>query len=474
LRKTVSGMMLALLLISMLLSTFNVQPVKGMAEVINSEGKDKPQGYIKSYVSGRCGKDYRLVTPTKAQIWTVNITIVSEWSNQSVHIWIYEVIGDYPYDCEKQIDAPHASGTGHASLVAQLNTSKTYEVWIRDAYARHFTGYIEESWSSTSLSLEPIVIRVPFLELDNASVTVSVNLDIKNIHNLKNFTLIFTFNNKMLEYYTQYAGDWGYSGSRSTNPRYNVLTVSGELSDGREISGSGTFLTFAFKVLSIGVSNVSLEYAYLEDKYGSVIPYTISRNNVTVEVLPLEVWVDEKYVELKQEYDGLLENYTNLEAEYRDLNSTYHNLLAGYYSLNSTLHILLSNFIDLQGKYATLSSDYEDLLEDFKSLNTALNDLQTKYGLLNSTYYDLNADYKSLNQTYHNYVETHSYSNSEYETLQSNYQTLESNYKSLQSGYESLTDNFAMAKNLNYILTITTATFIATTVYFVKRKPKIP
>jgi len=318
----------------------------------------------------------------------------------------------------------------------------------------------EANNNGTSLSLEPSLIQVPCLKLDQGAVILSVNLTFRDISNMKKFTVILTFDGKVLEYYTSHAGDWGYSGSRSTNPRYGVVTMSGELTDGREISGSGTFFTFAFKVLSVGTSQILLQYIYLEDKFGSEIPYTISRSNVTVEVLPLDVWVDGKYAELKQEYEGLLENYTNLEAEYRTLNSTHHSLLAEYYSLNSTFHILLSNYTDLQGNYKVLSSDYKGLLEDLNSLNSSYNKLQ--------------ADYESMNLTYSSYVATHSYTNLEYETLKANYETLNSSYKTLQSNHNSLTDNYAVANSLNYILTITTAVFIATTVYFVKRKPKIP
>lgn len=133
----------------LLLSTLSyTKTIRGMRVTINSEGKENPTGSVKTHISGICGEDYRLVTPDNADIWEINITIISELSTQSVHIWIYEVVGDYPYNYEEQTDAPYGRGTGKANLVVKLNTSKTYEIWVRDAYAKPFTGVIEESWFS--------------------------------------------------------------------------------------------------------------------------------------------------------------------------------------------------------------------------------------------------------------------------------------------------------------------------------------
>ena len=123
-----------------------VGKVYAFEAIINSEGKSNAEGSVKTYVTGKCGQDYRLVTPENADIWEINITLISELSTQSVHIRIYEVTGEYPYNYENQTNVPYARGTGKANLVVNLNTSKTYEIWIRDAYAKQFTGTIEENW----------------------------------------------------------------------------------------------------------------------------------------------------------------------------------------------------------------------------------------------------------------------------------------------------------------------------------------
>lgn len=139
--------MLAFLIISIfgnIVSPFS--SVDAYRTQINSEGKTESEGSISTLVAGICGQDYSLVTPESADIWEINITITSELSTQPVHIRIYEVIGEYPYNYEEQTDVPYARGTGTANLVVLLNTSKIYEIWIRDAYAKQFTGTIRENW----------------------------------------------------------------------------------------------------------------------------------------------------------------------------------------------------------------------------------------------------------------------------------------------------------------------------------------
>jgi len=113
------------------------------AEAVNAEGKDQPSGNAISQISGVCGKDYRLVSPKRADKWQVKITVAST-EDQPIHITIIEVKGPYPYTQGQTITK---SGEKTCTLTADLDPSKTYEVWIRDAYAKPFTGTIEEEWS---------------------------------------------------------------------------------------------------------------------------------------------------------------------------------------------------------------------------------------------------------------------------------------------------------------------------------------
>jgi hypothetical protein len=114
--------------------------------MLYSEMKKTSEGYIKHDLIGACGQDYLLPAPINSDVWEVNITIVSELSWQPVHIKIYKVIEDYPPDWLGQPFAPYARGEGEVSISLKLNTSYAYVVVVSDAYAKAFTGFIEERW----------------------------------------------------------------------------------------------------------------------------------------------------------------------------------------------------------------------------------------------------------------------------------------------------------------------------------------
>lgn len=278
-------------------------------------------------------------------------------------------------------------------------------------------SFIPRAKASTSLSLEPNTLHVPFLDLENATVIVSVDLNFYDIHDLKNFTLIFTFNGDVLSYDTAHAGDWGYSGSRSTHPEYGVLTMSGELTDGQEISGSGTFFTFAFNVRGVGSSPIVLNHISLEDTSGSSIPFTVLHDTVTVEAMPLETWVNGEYAELLDQYDSLNSNYARLQIDYHSLNSTH-------------IH-LLSNYTQLQGTYASLNSTFS---------------------LLQEEYHELEGNYTQLTE---------------------DYASVASSYTELESEHAAMKGEFNNIRNLLYVLTATTILFIATTVYYRRERSSL-
>lgn len=111
-----------------------------------SELKKSPEGNSRNELIGVCGQDYLIPAPVNADEWEVNITITSELSWQPVHIIIYTIYEDYPPDWLGQPFAPYARGDGEASISLSLNTSYAYVISVRDAYAKPFTGYIEECW----------------------------------------------------------------------------------------------------------------------------------------------------------------------------------------------------------------------------------------------------------------------------------------------------------------------------------------
>ena len=116
--------------------------------LVSVAGTDKSNSTGKSitYLSGVCGEDFDLISPENAETWDVTVWLVSGLPSQNVHIRIFEAIGAYPYNYEEQVNAPTANGRGMAVLETTLNTSKTYEIWIRDAYAKPFIAIIEEEW----------------------------------------------------------------------------------------------------------------------------------------------------------------------------------------------------------------------------------------------------------------------------------------------------------------------------------------
>lgn len=108
--------------------------------------KNSTEGKIEAELKGVCGEDYILPSPKNADNWDINITIASELSTQPVHITIYTIYDEYPPDYSAQPFAPNVRGVGQATLTMSLNTSYAYVVSIRDAYAKPFTGKIEEHW----------------------------------------------------------------------------------------------------------------------------------------------------------------------------------------------------------------------------------------------------------------------------------------------------------------------------------------
>ena len=114
-----------------------------------TENKNKTEGTSKVDLVGTCGENYIIPAPVNAENWEINITIISELPTQAVHITLYQLVGDYPPDYSAQPIAPNVSGTGSATISATLDTSYAYVVKIRDAYAKPFTGTIEEKWYPT-------------------------------------------------------------------------------------------------------------------------------------------------------------------------------------------------------------------------------------------------------------------------------------------------------------------------------------
>ena len=125
-----------------------------------------------------------------------------------------------------------------------------------------------------------------------------------------------------------------------------------------------------------------------------------------------------------------------------------HDDVDGYFSNDD----LLAKYNDLLAAYNTLNSTYHSLLTEY-------NNLLSRYNQLNSTYTPLLANYTSLWTMY--------------SSLNSTYNSLKADYDDSKSKHEMNTNELSTARNINYLLVATTTIFIATTAYFILRKPKI-
>lgn len=99
--------------------------------------------------------------------------------------------------------------------------------------------------------------------------------------------------------------------------------------------------------------------------------------------------------------------------------------------------------------YWELQSENYDLQNNYTNLEWEYKDYKNAHGYSNS-------EYNALNSTYNQYIGSHSYSNTEYSNLQS-----------------TLNRELSLYKNLNYIMIAIAVVFIASTIYFARKKPKV-
>lgn len=187
-----------------------------------------------------------------------------------------------------------------------------------------------------------------------------------------------------------------------------------------------------------------------------------------------------EYLALNATYTTLLTNYKALNASYYVLQAQYNELFGNYSSLLSEYNSLLVQYENLLTNYNSLSANYNDLSESYDSLTAYFNSLNSTYYSLLYTHNQLQSNYNSLQNSYDN--QQGSYDNlsndynylvSNYVQLQGNYTSLNSSYGDLQTEYSNLLSELTNYRNLSYALVVTTLVFIATTVYFARRKAKL-
>ena len=112
----------------------------------------------------------------------------------------------------------------------------------------------------------------------------------------------------------------------------------------------------------------------------------------------------------------------------------------------------LKDYDELLANYTQLKTDYDELLANYTQLQTNHDSMQSSYNSLQTTLSSLNSTYNSL---------------------RANYSSLQIDFDELESKYNDSTGELGTSRNLNYILVATTIIFVATTVLFATRKPKI-
>ena len=110
-----------------------------------------------------------------------------------------------------------------------------------------------------------------------------------------------------------------------------------------------------------------------------------------------------------------------------------------------------------------VDGEYVELMEQYDSLNSSYSLLQTDYHSLNSTYYNLLLNYTRLQEDYDSL-------NASYSFLQTDYASLTSTYTELEQEHQSIISELNTIRTLMYILTATTILFIATTVYYRRKR----
>jgi len=111
--------------------------------------------------------------------------------------------------------------------------------------------------------------------------------------------------------------------------------------------------------------------------------------------------------------------------------------------------------------------------ETYKQPHTAFssNSLYTTY-VRERTYDELLRDYDALRADYDRLISNYDSLRTDYIELNSKYESLKADYGELILKHGASKRELATAKSMMYIFIVTTMVFIATTVYFARRKPK--
>jgi len=230
------------------------------------------------------------------------------------------------------------------------------------------TNPLEANGSSTTLALEPELVRVPHLDLEQGLGRFYIDIHLNNVQDLTWFKFTLIFDGDVLGTLPDgWHGDpssWSSGGHASGRSSYGSYAIT--YYETGPLSGSGVLLSFWFEPNAAGTTNIEFREVELRDSNGDVIPCTFIGNEV--EVLPFDTWLNGEYEKFSTQYDELQTQYTDLQARYGTLSDEYGSLNSNYSSLEQDYTALESSYSSLEEDYASLSAEYTVLEADYLSL----------------------------------------------------------------------------------------------------------
>jgi len=210
--------------------------------------------------------------------------------------------------------------------------------------------------------LEPESITTPYLESEETSSSIVINLKVSDVVDLKEFHITFDYNESILEYVDGDIDSIFYHSSRG----WTGGDLNGILAD--TFTGSGTMFSYTFRAIGVGSTEVKLAMSEFIDVDGESIAYD---SLVNVTVLGLSEYVDGLNRELQDDYDSLLEDYNALEGDYTSLTEEYEQITEEKDELEDQLSTLTTD-------YETLESDVELLLESYELQENQISELESQ------------------------------------------------------------------------------------------------
>jgi len=215
----------------------------------------------------------------------------------------------------------------------------------------------EEFAQNPTLSLEPTVIELPFL--DQEPLAVFLELSVYNVSNLKRYSFELDYNRTILE----------FIGYKMDNYFYTTLGIGwigngfqGNLS--RSFSGSAVIFVYAFRILNIGTTHVDIVNSSLWTDNGLLISHNVAGCTITIK--SLEEWVDGEYAVLGAEYEDYRESHSYTDSEFTSVLNERNQWISEYNSLNAT-------YTQYSESHSHSDTEYNSLLSENQSLRTSQN-----------------------------------------------------------------------------------------------------